>query len=187
VDASRIVVGYHGCAKSLATQLLSGNLAIWQPSRNPWDWLGHGIYFWEWDVGRALRWARDKYAGTREEPAVIGAIIQLDRCFDLTNERFTRMLAIGYEQLARDYRAKGEPLPSNTGGGDRSRRELDCLVINTVLARTDPPSLFTSIREPFPEGPKVYPGAMIHQYTHIQIAVRDSSCILGVFMPNLSM
>jgi hypothetical protein len=187
VDASRIVIGYHGCARSLAVQLLSGNLTIWRPSTNPWDWLGHGIYFWEWDAGRALRWAREKYAGRGEAPAVIGAVIQLDRCFDLTNERFTRMLAIGHEQLERDYRAKGESLPRNTGGEDRPRRELDCLVINTVLERTDPPRLFTSIRAPFLEGAPAYPGAMIRQYTHIQIAVRDSSCVLGIFVPNLSM
>jgi hypothetical protein len=186
VDAfSRVAVGYHGCTRELATQLLNGDLSIWRPSRNAWDWLGHGIYFWEQGLERALRWAEEKYAGTGREPAVIGACIELDRCFDVTDERYTRMLHDGYLWLKAEYEAHGKSLPTNRGGPDRGRRELDCLVINTVLERSAPPGLFTSVRAPFLEGPEAYPGSMLRKYTHIQIAVRSLTCISNVFMPNL--
>lgn len=184
MEASRIVVGYHGCARSVADQLISGDLARWKPSRNPWDWLGHGIYFWEWDVDRALRWARQKYEGSGETAAVIGAHIRIDRCFDLTHEAFTQVLWYGYRLLQSNYQAIGRVVPANTGGSDRKRRERDCLVINTTIERFFEPGQFTSVRGPFLEGPEAYPGAMIRRHTHLQIAVRDPACIERVFMPN---
>ena len=66
---SRIVVGYHGCEEEFARDLLLENVKIpkWKPSRNSWDWLGHGIYFWEHTPARALRWARERYAGSGKE------------------------------------------------------------------------------------------------------------------------
>jgi hypothetical protein len=47
---SRIVVGYHGCEEEFARDLLFESVRIpqWELSRNSWDWLGHGIYFWEY-------------------------------------------------------------------------------------------------------------------------------------------
>lgn len=185
MDASRIVVGYHGCTRELATQLLDGDLSIWRPSRNAWDWLGHGIYFWEGGFERARRWAEERYAGTGVEPGVIGARLTLDRCFDLTDERYTQMLQEGYRWLEAEYRAQGKSLPTNRGGPDRGNRELDCLVINAVLERPDLSGLFVSVRAPFLEGPEAYPGSMLRRYTHIQIAVRSLSCIAEVFVPNL--
>ena len=46
---ARIIVGYHGCTEDFARDLLLGTAPVsaWQPSTNDWDWLGHGIYFWE--------------------------------------------------------------------------------------------------------------------------------------------
>jgi hypothetical protein len=68
---ARIVVGYHGCTEAFAKGLLLGKKPIsdWRPSQNEWDWLGHGIYFWEHAPARALRWAREKYRGRRQRPA----------------------------------------------------------------------------------------------------------------------
>ena len=66
---SRIVVGYHGCEEEFARDLLLESVKIpeWKPSRNSWDWLGHGIYFWEYTPARALRWARERYESERKE------------------------------------------------------------------------------------------------------------------------
>lgn len=71
---ARIVVGYHGCRRSLANDLLTGKLPIsqWNKSQNTYDWLGEGIYFWEHLPGRALRWARERFRG---RAGVVGAII----------------------------------------------------------------------------------------------------------------
>src|SRR4051812_47548247 len=46
---SRTVIGYHGCRKDFARALVAGTLEVanWRPSRNNYDWLGEGIYFWE--------------------------------------------------------------------------------------------------------------------------------------------
>lgn len=178
----RVVVGYHGCLKPVAERILSGDIPGWRASENRWDWLGHGIYFWEWSLSRAWRWAQDKAKKEGGEPAVIGALIQLDRCFDLTDERFTQMLGVSYRLLEREFTVKGEQLPENST--DHMRRERDCLVINAMLDLVKPET-FTAVRAPFWEGPPAYPGAELRVHTHVQVAVRDRSCILGVFRPNL--
>src|SRR4051794_26746785 len=69
---ARTIIGYHGCTRAFAEDVLLGRTPIdqWQPSQNVWDWLGHGIYFWEHSPGRALRWAQEHYA----DAAVLGAM-----------------------------------------------------------------------------------------------------------------
>ena len=39
-------LGFHGCDESVADAVLAGNQQLF-PSRNKYDWLGEGIYFWE--------------------------------------------------------------------------------------------------------------------------------------------
>src|SRR5438105_2821011 len=45
----RTVIGYHGCSRAFAADLLAGRVSLeqWKLSRNNYDWLGEGIYFWE--------------------------------------------------------------------------------------------------------------------------------------------
>jgi hypothetical protein len=184
---ARIVIGYHGCTDEFARDLLQGNKAIaeWQPSTNEWDWLGHGIYFWEHSPERALRWAQEKFASGGGVPAVLGAVVQLGRCFDLLNEAVTALLASAYPTLVQAYADLGKPLPVNRGP-EGKRRELDCLVLNDCLDRLREAGLvYDTVRGAFLEGEPVYPGAGIRRETHIQIAVRNPDCILGVFRPNL--
>ena len=184
---SRIVVGYHGCTERFARRLLTRKQPIreWQPSANEWDWLGHGIYFWEHVPARALRWAQERYRTRRERPAVLGAYIHLGRCFDLLDESITAILADTYQRLAQFAEAEGRSLPQNRGR-DWKLRGLDCLVINTCIAellRTG--REYDTVRGAFLEGPPVYPGAGFSSESHIQIAVRNRDCILGVFQPNI--
>jgi hypothetical protein len=184
---ARILIGYHGCTEAFARELLVGTKAIadWQPSTNEWDWLGHGIYFWEHSPERALRWAREKFASGGETTAVLGAVIQLGRCFDLLNEAITALLATGYQNLVQTYTAQGLPLPSNRGP-EGKRRELDCLVLNDCLGGLkNAGQEYDTVRGAFLEGDPVYPGAGLRRETHLQIAVRNPACILGVFRPNL--
>jgi hypothetical protein len=188
LQIARTVVAYHGCAASFARNLLLGGaeaIASWKESRNHYDWLGKGIYFWEDGAARALRWAQEQ-APKKDwgQPAVIGAVIRLGRCFDLLDEEYTALLKRTYEMVAADYRVSAKPLPENKGGEDRKRRDLDCLVINRSVELLSDLKLQT-VRGAFLEGPEAYPGAMIREHTHIQVAVRDRRCILGVFAPNL--
>ncbi|HEX5271168.1 MAG TPA: hypothetical protein VFW33_11795 [Gemmataceae bacterium] len=184
---ARIVVGYHGCTAAFARGLLLGRQPIrdWRPSTNDWDWLGHGVYFWEHSPDRAIRWAQERYRTRRQRPAVLGAYIQLGRCFDLLDEPITALLRQTYERLARAAAAQGGSLPQNRGR-EGKLRELDCMVINTCieeLLRTG--REYDTVRGAFLEGTAVYPGAGFSSENHIQIAVRNSACILGVFQPNL--
>ena len=185
---ARIIVGYHGCEEEFARELLFGNRSIadWKPSDNKWDWLGSGIYFWEHSPERALRWAQERYRGRGAKPAVIGAIVQVGQCFDLTNEGLTAILEGSFNELVKDFEAEELVLPTNSRGAGKLR-ELDCLVINDCLERLEKAGRrFDSVRGAFLEGPTVFPGTTISKETHIQVAIRNPACILGVFRPNLS-
>ena len=184
---ARTIVGYHGCEKSFADYLLLGKKPIgdWKPSANDWDWLGNGIYFWEHSPERALRWACEKHKTRRARPAVLGAILQLGFCFDLLDETTTALLAETYERLARTFTERGFELPKNRGR-DGKMRYLDCLVVNESLKDMKKRGRdFDTVRGAFLEGPPVYPGAGFSREGHIQISVRNSACILGVFRPNI--
>lgn len=75
----------------------------------------------------------------------------------------------------------GRSLPLNPGrDADLGGRYLDCLVVNRCL-RAFPE--FEAVRGAFQEGEPAFPGAKIFRESHIQIAVRDPSYILGVFRP----
>jgi len=180
---ARTIIGYHGCEEAFAHDVLSGKVKInqWQPSQNSWDWLGDGIYFWEHSPARALRWAQENCGSA----AVMGAVVQLGTCFDLLDESITAILAGSYLKLAGGYADQGRPLPTNTGAAGKLRK-LDRLVINDCLIRLNLQGVqYDTVRGAFLEGDAVYPGAGFSRETHIQVAVRNSACILGVFLPNL--
>lgn len=177
---ARSIFGYHGCTIELATELISGVRPIseWQQSKNSYDWLGNGIYFWEHGPQRALQWARARYGGSA---ATVGAIIQLARCFDLLDVEFTRELLPAYQLEKEEWEAAGQPPLVNRGSDDDRRgRYLDCAVINRCLRRF--PEL-QAVRGAFLEGEPAFPGGKVFLDSHIQIAVRDPRCIIGIFQP----
>jgi len=163
---SRIVLGYHGTSIERAqTILLSGQFI---PSENDYDWLGHGVYFWEYAPIRAWQWARQMY---RDRGAVVEAEIELGFCLDLTDSRYTKALKLAYDRIREAYANDRKPLPENKHKANR----LDCLVINylvqEIIVECD------TVRAPFLEGEPVYKGSMLLTQSHIQLVVRDVSCI----------
>lgn len=178
---ARVVLGYHGCDADFADQMLTGKIEIgdWQPSKNRYDWLGHGIYFWEHGPERARAWAAE-----RKKKGVLGAVIQLGRCLDFSDTRYTEILGLRYHALAQVYRDQQVPLPTNRD----KRRDLDCLVVNDLVQKAEDLSGdgFQTVRCPFLEGRAAFPSSGILKETHIQLAVVDHDCILGVFRPNLN-
>lgn len=171
----RRVIAYHGTSREAAQALFDGG--DFKRSENEHDWLGHGIYFWEDGLDRAWQWATQKYG---EDGAVVGAFIQLGRCYDLMDTKFTRDLRNGAVAIHEMWLRAGAKVPTNRGG----HRALDCAVVNVwldLLSREGPP--FQTVRRGFEEGPPVHEGMIITMQAHIQIAVRDPSCILGVFRP----
>ena len=46
------ILGFHGCDKSTVDKVINGVESL-VPSMNEYDWLGHGVYFWENNIERA--------------------------------------------------------------------------------------------------------------------------------------
>jgi len=53
------VLGYHGCDAAVAHKIVSGDEQLFV-SKNEYDWLGSGQYFWEDSYSRALSWAKSE-------------------------------------------------------------------------------------------------------------------------------
>lgn len=171
--------------------MIAGNAEL-KPSINEFDWLGHGIYFWESDPRRALEYARWR-AGRAElqNPAVVGAIIDLRQCLDLTNRQDLELVQVAYEEYVKEQKLAGLALPQNRSKrsdptGDLLLRYLDCAVINHLhhmLAVTDDKQQMDTVRGMFSEGGALYPGAGFQSKSHTQIVVRNPECIIGYFKP----
>ena len=162
------------------------------PSVNPYDWLGKGIYFWEYGPQRALEFAHEQKArGKVQNPAVLGAYIHLGRCFDLTDTQNTSQLSTAFALWSQALDAQGLQLPVNRkgkdGGDDILLRFRDCALLNWYMEQLDyedESGYYQTVRGVFVEGEPAYEGAAIYTKTHIQIAVREQTCILGYFAPN---
>ena len=117
------------------------------PSSNAYDWLGAGAYFWENSPKRALSWAEflKKHPVIAdhkiETPFVIGAIIDLGNCFDLSDAGSLAIIRNGYEQFKAISESAGAQLPVNEPAHDEDtdlvKRHLDCAVMNFVHALRD--------------------------------------------------
>ncbi|RYG58873.1 hypothetical protein EON80_26425 [bacterium] len=185
----RLIIAYHGCDRETRDHVLLDNVAL-RRSENTYDWLGHGIYFWEYGPERALEWAEEQHAwGKIKEPAVLGAYINLGHCFDLLDVRYTKVLREAYGEFEEVLMATGKILPQNTprfeGDVDYLARRRDCAVINWTLERYNKAAMspVDTVRGVFQEGQPAFPGSFIREKSHIQIAVREASCIVGFFRP----
>jgi hypothetical protein len=120
---------------------------------------------------------------------VVGAIIDLGNCLDLTTEAGIHAVSESYSVLVEMSHASGKPLPQNSGGtADLLLRRLDCAVIKTLRSiverrREEDQSVapIDTVRGLFVEGEPAFPGAGIRSKTHVQIAVVNPACVLGVF------
>jgi len=185
----RLVLGYHGCDQSVADRVLAGETQL-QKSEKHYDWLGSGIYFWEHGPERAMDWAiENKKRGKIKTPAVLGAVIHLGNCFDFMDVRYTRVLQDAYPQFKQYCRDDGIELPVNEARSDHDDdlllRKLDCSMINWLCKFVESEEMghFDSVRGMFREAKPAFPGSSIHLKSHIQLAIRNSACILGYFRP----
>ena len=136
---------------------------------------------------RALEWARTCVSRPRltkgkiQNPFVLGAIIDLRQCLNLTDVAHMAVLREAYIHLEKTFELAGRQLPHNSGDS----HQLDCLAINTAvtLNRQNGRGDFDTVRGAYIEGKPVYPEAKIFEQTHIQICVRNPDCILGYFVP----
>jgi len=185
----RPVVGYHGCDRTVRDRVLLSNASL-TVSKNDYDWLGNGIYFWEHGPERATDWAQEQSKrGKLGAPSVLGAHIHLGNCFDLLDTRYTKILAKSYLAFERAMKLSGKIIPSNeplhSEDSDLLLRRLDCAVINWTLERMEQAGtgVWDTVRGVFQEGGNIFPASSIHEKSHIQIAVRNPACIVGYFRP----
>jgi hypothetical protein len=193
LDYQRTIIGYHGCDQDLALRIRSEGVHL-TPSKNDFDWLGTGVYFWEHAPRRALQFAHEQKARAKlDTPAVLGAYINLGRCFDLTDTEHTQQLQPAYQGMTQLLAAVHAEVPENKRASGRDNdlllRYRDCAVINWYMSELDKESPnayhYQTIRGVFQEGPEAFDGSMIREKSHIQIAVRDLSCIVGFFLPTM--
>lgn len=190
-----LVLGFHGCDKSVRDDVVAKKGVVLKPSNNDYDWLGNGVYFWENNYKRALDFAKFLKDHTPhnkkqiiKEPSVIGAVIDLGFCLDLLDSEYLNLLKEGYNLLRVSKEKFGLEIPRNlplVKGGDLIKRYLDCAVIETIHQfnkETKKPS-FDSVRGVFFEGDDLYKNAGFKSNNHIQIAVRNPNCIKGYFIP----
>ena len=190
LDYTRFVVGYHGCDAAVARKVLLGEDQL-KPSRNPYDWLAQGIYFWEHGPARAMQFASNEAARKSSKiktPDVIGAYIHLGNCFDLLDVAYTSVLEAVYPTFVAELEGRGETIPTNTKprtDGTKLFHALDRAVIEFALkiAEDTAGKKFDTVRGAFWEGGEAFPGAEIQKQSHIQIAVRNPDCVVGYFRP----
>lgn len=192
------LIGFHGTDVKTAEKILSGKGHL-SSSENDYDWLGHGIYFWEYSPLRAYQFVQEKFKwqGRNEKVAVVGAIIDPGLCLNLLDAKGLGYLEAGYDALLTE-RGGEEFLPKNGDGKELWDRKLDCAVINMVhelraLTQSDdwqdehpgtrPLQSYDTVRGAFWEGGPIYPGARIEKKNHVQICVRNPESIIGYFRP----
>ena len=126
------VLGFHGCDKAVGEALLAGKTHHLKPSTKVYDWLGHGIYFWEGNPARAHEWAELKQQeGKIQSPFVIGAIIDLRRCLDLFDKDGLRQIQTAHAELEQTMQLAGRSIPNNVGNTpDKAGHMLDYAVLN---------------------------------------------------------
>jgi hypothetical protein len=125
-----------------------------------------------------------------ERPAVVGALLQLGNCFDLMDTRCTADLEDAFPSFVAMCEREGWPVPINGGiTPDLLLRRRDCAVINFCLENLQRRGdvLYDSVRCGFREGAPVFDGSGIFTKSHVQLAIRNESCILGSFRPRSSL
>lgn len=195
------IIGFHGCEESTRDKLTSKpNDLIY--SKKPYDWLGHGMYFWENNYTRAQLWAEEKKIyGKIKKPSVLGAVIHLGHCCDFLDSKYIRLIQNHYTSFKDLNDILGDELPKNRNlkndpNGDMLLRELDCAVIEymhqSILETwikeikdfgSSSTRNFDTTRGVFTEGGAAFDGAGIFEKSHIQVCVRNPNCIKGFFIP----
>lgn len=181
-----LVLGYHGCDLPIARKIVAGQIQQ-RPSRNEYDWLGSGLYFWEDSQARALRWAQEQsrsQQGRIKTPAILGAIIDLGNCLNLIDAEHLGLVKAAHEAYLEFCRNSGLE-PAQNRGKDMGSRKLDRAVFETLhhLRKQKSEQQFDTVRAFFVEGEPLYENAGLRSLDHVQICVRDPQKIIGYFLP----
>jgi len=198
VNNGHLLVAYHGCDVTVRDALVKGTLAHLDESKNRYDWLGPGVYFFEGDAQRALRFAQ----ASRDNPAkvytarpiatasVVGAILRVHTWLDMTTQDGLTEFSAAYDLMLRSMESEDVPPPTNEAASpddtDILLRHLDKSVFNYIHQvrheHNAPP--YQAVRAAFRQGKELAPRSGFHEGTHLQLALRDPSCVVGWFLPS---
>lgn len=196
------ILGFHGCTQKVADILLGSDSPTFKPSTNIYDWLGHGMYFWENDPDRALSFIKEQQIRVKEDEkcspekkeeyktvTVIGAVIDLNHCLNLTEISSIQKVKKTHKWYVKHCEKNEFELPQNKnskGDHDLLFRNLDCAVIqflHTIQEEELKLQPYDTVKGMFKEGEPLYEGAGFLDKTHIQICVRNPLSIKGYFRP----
>ena len=189
--SGQLVVAYHGCDLDTEQALVTGALKHLTPSNNPYDWLGPGVYFFQDDWRRALMFAqasadhpdRQFTALPIKNPSVVGALLKLSSVLDVSTQEGIDAFRVSYEALKKSGVALRENKKSKPDDPDVILRGLDRQVfinLHQMLVDEGRPPV-DAVRGAFPQGQPVAPTSAIFANSHVQIALRNQSCVLGYF------
>lgn len=196
-DYHRTVVGYHGTGLTAALRIVN-RVEDFRWSEKDYDWLGRGIYFWEYAPEQALSFAKLRQLQYRKkkkknsedqrratEPlAVVACMIRLGFCMDLTEPENVRFLRRTFEAYKENMELTGDPLPTNTRHYRKLDRDVFEYAYKTIEA-SGPNSKIDTARGVFvpKDGSKrVWDGSWISRDTHIQLCVRNPASLLGAWL-----
>jgi hypothetical protein len=96
------------------------------------------------------------------------------------------LVKAAHDSLRALYDKSGAEMPVNRTAprddrADKVMRFLDCAVINHLVETSA--IKFDTVRGLFVEGGSIYEGGEIYHKTHAEIAVRNTRCIHGLFLP----
>lgn len=197
MNDGHLQIGYHGCDITVRDGLISGRLSP-APSGNQYDWLGPGFYLFEGDEERAMTFAeaaaneplRRLTARPIATPAVVGCVFSVHRCLDMTTKAGRLEFENAYLNFQAGYLRIGQSMPLNVPVNARDEeillRGLDRAVLKFIhSSRSEVAGLepFQAVRGAFRQGPELAPNSGFHRDSHVQIALRDFSCIKGWFLP----
>jgi hypothetical protein len=177
-DYDRTLVAFHGTRRAIAKKLVNGE--PFGKSENDDDWLGHGIYFWEFAPQQAWWWARRRYG---DEAAVVGSLVRLGRCLDLLDPSNTALLRGARADLGRMLSDAAQRVPSNAN----NHKYLDCAVFNWLfgLLARDGRAIDScrAVFVPLQEGrmPRLWNRSGVFEGAHVQLSVREQNNILAVW------
>jgi hypothetical protein len=196
-DYHRTVIGYHGTGLTAALRIVN-RIEGFRRSERDYDWLGRGIYFWEYAPNQALAFAEIRQRQYRQkkkktpyhqlratEPlAVVASMIRLGFCLDLTEPENVEYVRDAFASYKAGMEAANVALPRN----NRKYRKLDRAVFEytyKLLEDSEPNLKVDSSRGiyvPTDHATRVWEGSWLSRDTHIQICVRNPASILGTWL-----
>lgn len=191
-----LIIGYHGCDVTVRDGLVSGRINP-RASSNQYDWLGPGFYLFEGDEDRARSFAttaaqhpqRRLTAQPIATPAVAGCLLSVQRCPDMTTEAGRLEFERAYVLMQGGLLLNEQTPPSNTPAsedGQAHLRGLDRKVFSFIHTRQhswEEGDSFQAVRGAFQQGVEIAPNSGFHRDSHVQVALRDMTCIKGWFLP----